>query len=213
MHWPALARAQRWTIRSRRSRTRALENRLAWNRTSRSRTHRGSRGRAGRRHRACRRSWPQGRLINRTRPRLRNDHSWQRRGRRRWCAWGDWSGSHGRPLRRRGCGLYGRCNRCSGTGYRPRRRNRRSSGSRRRWSHGSRRLRRCGRCRSRKSRPRAGSWNHKFRRSGRSRRRCLRSGNGRGWRGRRDRGLALDGRRRRWSVRDRGSLLFADDGL
>ncbi len=213
MHWPTLARPQRRTIRGRRARTRALKNRLAWHRTSRSRTHGGSRGRAGRSCSACRRSRPQGRLINRARPRLRNDHSWRRCDRRRWCTWGDRSRGHRRRLRSGRCGPHVRCNGRSGTSHRPRRRNRRSGGSRRRWSHGSRRLRRRGRCRGCKRRPRARSWNDKFRRSGRRNCGRFRRRNSRGWRCGRDRGLGLDGRRCRRCVRNRRSLLFADDGL
>ena len=115
MHGPALARPQRRTI-GRRARTRALENRLSWHRTSWSRTHGGSRGRSGG---TCRRGRPQRRLIYRTRPRLRNDHSWRRRCRRRWCARGGRSGSHGRRLRRRGCGPRRSVQRAPWAGCRP----------------------------------------------------------------------------------------------
>jgi hypothetical protein len=74
-------------------------------------------------------------------------------------------------------------------------------------------LRRSGWSRSRKGRPRARSWNYKFWWSnGRSCRRLWR-GNGRGGRCGRDRGLCLDGSRRRRSVHSRRPLLFADDGL
>ena len=213
MHWPALARPQGRTIRGRRARTRALENRLAWNWTPRGRTHSGSRGRTRRSYRACRRSRPQGRLINRTRPSLRNDHSWQRHRRRRWCARGCRSGRHGRRLRRRRCGPHGRCNGCCRTGCRPRWHNRRCDGSWRRWCHRSRGLRRSWRRWSREGWPRARSWNYKFRRRGWRRCRRLRSRSGRRRRCGRGRRPGLDGRRWRRSICNRRSLLFADDGF
>jgi hypothetical protein len=74
-------------------------------------------------------------------------------------------------------------------------------------------LRRSRRHRSRKGRPGARSWNYKFRRSSRRSCRRLWRGNGRGWWCRRDRRLGLDGRRSPWSLRNRGPLLFADDGF
>ncbi len=77
-------------------------------------------------------------------------------------------------------------------------------------------MRRCGRCRGRKSWPRARRRNYKFRRSRRRRSRRsgrLRRGNGRDWRSGRNGRLGLDARRGRWwSVRYRRSLLLADDG-
>ncbi len=184
MHRPALARSQRRTIRGWCARTRALENRLAWNWTSRSRTHRGTRRHAGPSYGACRRGRSQGRLIDRARPRLRNDHPWRRRHGRRWYARGYRSGRHGRRLRRRHCGSHGRYNGCCGTGYRSRWRDRRRDGSRRGRCHRSRGLRRNGRRWSRKGWPRARRWNYKFRRSNRRRRRRPRRGDGRsGWSG------------------------------
>jgi hypothetical protein len=214
MHRPAFARSQRRSIGRRRPRSRALENRLSWHWTSRSWTHCGSRGRTRRGECAGRRCRPQGRLINRTRPSLRNDHSWRRHRRRRWCTRGCRSGRHGRHLWRRRRGPQGRCDRRRGTSSRrPRGRNRRSGGSWGRRCHGSSGLRSSRRCRSRKGRPRARSWNYKFRRSGRRRSRHLRRGNDRGWRWR-GRRLGLDGRRSlRRSIRSRGPLLLADDGF
>jgi hypothetical protein len=86
MHRTALSRPQRRTRRSRHLWPRTLENRLPRHRTARSRPHRRS-GRWARLNRLRRR-----RLVNWTRPSLRNDHPrWRsRRGRRlcwRSCYW------------------------------------------------------------------------------------------------------------------------------
>jgi hypothetical protein len=213
MHRPALARPQGRAIRGRGAQTRALENRLAWHRTSRSRTHRGSRGPTGRSDRARRRSRPQWRLVHRTRSGLRNDHPWRRRCHRRRCARGYRPGRHAWWLRRRNCGPLGRHDGRCGASRRPRGRNRRRYGSWRHRSHRSCGLRRRGRRWSREGWPRGRSWNYKFRRSGRRRSGRLRRGNGCGrcWRSSR---LGLDGRRSlRRGIHSRGPLLFTDDGF
>ena len=207
MHGPAFARTQRRTIGGG-ARSRALENRLSWHRTSWRRTHGSSRGRS---RSACRRGWPQGRLIHRTRPGLRDDHSRRRRCRRRWCARGGWSGSHGwwrcrrrwGPSRRRHHGRW-----TAGRNWRRRRCNGRSRSGR---SRGGSRLRRSWRWSS-KAWPRCRSRHYKLRRSGRRRSRRLRGGNRRRRRGRNRR---LDGRRCncRRSLRRRRRLLLADDGF
>ena len=206
MHGAALAWTQRWTIGGR-ARSRALKNWLSWHRTSWRRTHGGSRGRSGG---SCRCGGPQGRLIYRTRTRLRNDHSRRRRCRGHRCARGGWPGSHGRRLCWWHRGPRRRCRRRRAAG-----RNRR----RRRWNCRSGRGWRRGRCRLRWSRhwsgkawPRCRSRNHQFRRSSRRRSGCL----GGGSRGRRRRGrdCGLCGRRcNDRSLRGRGRLLLADDGF
>jgi hypothetical protein len=205
MHRPAFTRPQWRPIGTRRARTRALKNRLSWHRTSRSRAQSSSRGRAGRTRRRCR---PQGCLVHRTRPSLRNDHSWRRHRRWRWRTRGRRSGCHSRHLWRRRRGPKGRHDWRCGTDRRPRCRNRWSCESWRGRCPWRRGVRRSGRRRSRKGWPRARSWNHKFRRSGRRRRRRLRDSNGCGRRCRRGRTLDFD---RRQSIR--GPLLFADDGF
>ncbi len=207
MHRPALAGPQWRTIGAGSARTRTLENRLAWHGTSRSWTHRGSRGHT---RLACGRGGTQGRLIDRTRPGLRNDHAW-RRGDRGWrCTRGCRPGGHGGRLRWRHHGPWrGHGWRC-GTSRRPRCRNRRSYRSWRSRGHWCGGLsNRWGR-RSRKAWPRGRSRNHKFWRSGRRRHRGLRSGNardGRGWR------HGVPGLNRRRGLGGRGPMLLADDGF
>ena len=206
MHRPALAWTQ-WRTIGGRARSRALENRLSWHRTSRHRTRGGSRGRSGG---ACRRGWPQGCLIYRARARLRNDHSRRRRCRLYRCARGGRSGSHGWRLcrRHRGPGRRYRWRRAAGRNWR-----------RRRWRR-SRRGRRRGRCRLSRRRRRsskAGPWgrsrHYKLGRSHRWRSRRLGSWSGRRWRSGLDRGLGRRWRHGRRSFRGRGRLLLADDGL
>jgi hypothetical protein len=208
MHRPALARAQRRPVRGRTG-SRTLENRLSWHGASRSWTHSGSCGRS-----SCtyRRGWSEGRLVHRTRPRLRNDHSWRRRGWRHGCARGNRLCSHGGRLRRRRHGPW-RHRRWRAGARRSRRCcNGRPRGNRSRRSHGSRRLRRNWRRGGGKRRPRGRSRDYKFRRSGR--RRSWHLGNWRGCRWRGGRGYRLDRWRcnRRRSVRGRWPLLLADDG-
>jgi hypothetical protein len=204
MHGPALAWTQRRTI-GRRARSRALENRLSWHRTSWRRTHAGSRGRSGG---ACRRGWPQGRFIYRTRARLRNDHSRRRRCRLHRRARGDWPGSYGRWLCRRRCGPRRRRGRAV-------RRKWWSSGwycrSRRHWSRGRSRLRRSRRWSS-KAWPRCRSRHNKLGRRHRRRSGCLRGRHGRCWRSSRGR-RSWRRCRYRWSLHGRGRLLLADDGF
>ncbi len=207
MHGPALARTQRRTIGGR-ARTRALENRLSWHRTSWCRTDGSSRGGSGG---TCRRGRPQGRLIHWARSGLRNNHS--RRRHYRLCGgdWSGWPGSHGWWLGRRSEWPWRRsCRRCAAGGKW--RRRRRGGRSRRGWRHGCNRLRRSRR-RSSKGGARRRSGHDKFRRSGGWRSggpggrssRCRRRSRDRvpdGWRG--------DHRR---SLHHRGRLLLADDGF
>ena len=210
MHGPALARSQWRTVGAGRTRTRALENRLAWHWTSRSRTHRGSRGRP-RYARRCGRS--QRRLIHRTRPSLRNDHSWQRHRRRWWCARGSRSGRHGWHLWDGGCGSRDRCDgRCQSNGG-PRGHYRWNCRPGHRRSYRSRGLRRSGRRWNRKGWPRGRSGYDKFRRCRRRSNGRLWGGNGRCWRCWRDGRLGRNGRRSRRSIHNCGSLLLADDGF
>ena len=136
MHGSALSRPQWRTRRSRHLWPRTLENRLPGHRTARRRPH----GRAG----LCAglNGFRRRRLVDRSRPRLRNNHAWRRRrwrrrlcrrgryGLRRWSTrsrwWCNWRSSLCGRLRRRlrrrcgwscrsgcRCGNRGLC-RCSG---------------------------------------------------------------------------------------------------
>jgi hypothetical protein len=214
MHRAAFARPQRRTIRGRRTRAWALENRLPWHGTSRSRTH----GRPDRRSgHTRRRDRPQGCFINRARPGLRNDHAGWRRCRGRWRGRNCWPGSHGRHLwRRRRRRRHPRRSRDgrSRTYRRTRRNGCRNQRTRRCRSHRRSRLNRGWRSGGRECRSRRRSWDYKFRRHRRSGNR--RSRNGDGCRGRRsaDHRLGFDGRCNwRGRVDSRRSLLFADDGF
>jgi hypothetical protein len=182
MHRPALAGAKRrtrrtyaWTLRPG-----ALENWLARNGTSRSRTH----SACGRTSLCCRCGRPRWRsFVDRARPGLRNNHARRRRLRRaRSHGWCSWPRRYGDSRRRRRSSHRGR----RGSGWR----NCRS------WRRRARRLRRGNgwrRCRYRSSRL--------FRRHGHDRGARCRSG---GWRcGRRLRGDGwnwLCGRRRHYGL-------------
>ena len=204
MHGPALAWTQRWTIGGR-ARTGALKNWLSWHRTSWRRAHCGSRGSSDG---ACRRGWPQGRFIYRTRTRLRNDHSRRRHCRGHRCARDGWLGSHGRRLCWWHRGPRRSRSRAAGRKWRSRRWNCRS---RRNWSRGRSRLRRS-RHWSGKAWPRRRSRHHKLGRSHRRRSGCLRGRRGRRWRSGLDRRLC--GRRcNDRSLHGRRRLLLADDGF
>ena len=214
MHWPALARPQRRTIRGRRARARALENRLAWNWASRSRTH-GATGAPGVTEVPAGGAGRKGALYTGRGPVcgtiIRGGGATGVCGAVGAAGRAAMMGACGAGAAGRTGGAIGVVGPATGRGGTTGG----AIGSGRRWRHWSCGLRRSGRRRGRKSWPRARSRNYKFRRSRRRRSggRRLRRGNGRGWRSGRNGRLGLDGGAAGGGVSaNRRSLLLADDG-